>query len=266
MIKEAIVKIVGKQDLTHEEAYAVMNEIMSGETTLTQNAAFLAALSTKSAKAEVERALASGAAIIGVNNRNLKDFTVDTANSRRQVTPEAALRLRQLLDPAIPAVGVFVDETPEQVANLLNRGVIQIAQLHGHEDEAYLARIRALAPGRPLWQAFRLHRPEDAAPANASSAEAILLDSGRGSGEAFDWALLAAIRPPVLSGGRPWARNRHRRAERPAPLRGGREQRHRDRSQKRCSKNGGLRGRREKRRCPTGPSASSPPAPKSGWT
>lgn len=75
------------------------------------------------------------------------------AGSRRQVTPEAALRLRQLLDPAIPAVGVFVDETPEQVANLLNRGVIQIAQLHGHEDEAYLARIRALAPGRPLWQA-----------------------------------------------------------------------------------------------------------------
>ena len=124
------------------------------------------------------------------------------AGSRRQVTPEAALRLRQLLDPAIPAVGVFVDETPEQVANLLNRGVIQIAQLHGHEDEAYLARIRALAPGRPMWQAFRLHRPEDAAPANASSAEAILLDSGRGSGEAFDWALLAAIRRPYfLAGG-----------------------------------------------------------------
>lgn len=66
----------------------------------------------------------------------------------------------------------------------------------------YLARIRALAPGRPLWQAFRLHRPEDAAPANASSAEAILLDSGRGSGEVFDWALLAAIRRPYfLAGG-----------------------------------------------------------------
>ena len=66
----------------------------------------------------------------------------------------------------------------------------------------YLARIRALAPGRPLWQAFRLHRPEDAAPANASSAEASLLDSGRGSGEVFDWALLAAIRRPYfLAGG-----------------------------------------------------------------
>lgn len=52
MIKEAIVKIVNKQDLTYEEAYSVMNEIMSGETTPTQNAAFLAALSTKSTKAE----------------------------------------------------------------------------------------------------------------------------------------------------------------------------------------------------------------------
>jgi len=52
MIKEAISKIVNKEDLTYDEAYAVMNEIMNGETTQTQNAAFLAALSTKSAKAE----------------------------------------------------------------------------------------------------------------------------------------------------------------------------------------------------------------------
>ncbi len=52
MIKEAIEKIVMRQDLTYDEAYAVMNEIMSGETSQTQNAAFLAALSTKSTKAE----------------------------------------------------------------------------------------------------------------------------------------------------------------------------------------------------------------------
>ena len=54
MIKEAIVKIVNKEDLTYNEAYAVMNEIMSGETTATQNAAFLAALSTKSARADAK--------------------------------------------------------------------------------------------------------------------------------------------------------------------------------------------------------------------
>ena len=52
MIKEAIVKIVNKQDLSYQEAYEVMNEIMDGKTTATQNAAFLAALSTKSARAE----------------------------------------------------------------------------------------------------------------------------------------------------------------------------------------------------------------------
>ncbi|MBR0282480.1 MAG: anthranilate phosphoribosyltransferase, partial [Oscillibacter sp.] len=52
MIQEAIVKIVSKEDLTYDEAYQVMNEIMSGETSATQNAAFLAALSTKSARAE----------------------------------------------------------------------------------------------------------------------------------------------------------------------------------------------------------------------
>ncbi len=62
MIKEAIVKIVNKGDLTYDEAYAVMNEIMSGETTPTQNAAFLAALSTKSAKAETTDEIAGCAA------------------------------------------------------------------------------------------------------------------------------------------------------------------------------------------------------------
>ena len=62
MIQEAIVKIVDKQDLTYDEAYTVMNEIMSGETTPTQNAAFLAALSTKSARAETTDEIAGCAA------------------------------------------------------------------------------------------------------------------------------------------------------------------------------------------------------------
>ena len=62
MIKEAIVKIVNKEDLSYDEAYQVMNEIMGGETTPTQNAAFLAALSTKSAKAETTDEIAGCAA------------------------------------------------------------------------------------------------------------------------------------------------------------------------------------------------------------
>lgn len=62
MIKEAIVKIVSKEDLTYEEAYTVMNEIMQKKTSQTQNAAFLAALSTKSARAETIAEIAGCAA------------------------------------------------------------------------------------------------------------------------------------------------------------------------------------------------------------
>ena len=62
MIKEAIVKIVDKKDLTYAEAYAVISEIMSGTTTATQNAAFLAALSTKSTTAETTEEIAGCAA------------------------------------------------------------------------------------------------------------------------------------------------------------------------------------------------------------
>ena len=95
MIKEAIVKIVNKGDLTYEEAYAVMNEIMGGETTPTQNAAFLAALSTKSARAETTDEIAGCAAamrghavkvetgmelfeIVGTGGDNAGSFNIST--------------------------------------------------------------------------------------------------------------------------------------------------------------------------------------------
>lgn len=64
MIAEAIKKIVAKEDLSYDEAYAVMNEIMSGQTTATQNAAYLAALSTKSARMEtIDEIFGSAAAM-----------------------------------------------------------------------------------------------------------------------------------------------------------------------------------------------------------
>ena len=64
MIQQAIAKIVDKQDLSYDEAYAVMSEIMNGETTQTQNAAFLAALSTKSTKAETIDEISGCAAVM----------------------------------------------------------------------------------------------------------------------------------------------------------------------------------------------------------
>ena len=98
MIKEAIVKIVNKGDLSYDEAYAVMNEIMNGETSPTQNAAFLAALSTKSAKAETIDEIAGCAAamrehavkvetgmdifeIVGTGGDNAQSFNISTTSA-----------------------------------------------------------------------------------------------------------------------------------------------------------------------------------------
>ncbi len=121
--------------------------------------------------------------------------------SKRYVTPETAKALRAGLDPGIMAVGVFVDEEPETVARLLEEGVIDIAQLHGHEDEAYLAALRKKTD-KPLIRAFRIGSAEDVRRAQASTAEQILLDAGAGDGKTFDWKWLKeAARPYFLAGG-----------------------------------------------------------------
>ena len=121
--------------------------------------------------------------------------------SKRCVTRPQAAALRALLDPEIMAVGVFVDEAPEKVAALLNDGIIDMAQLHGQEDEAYIAALRALTD-KPLMKAFVIHGPEDVAAAARSSADLVLVDSGKGSGRSFNWQLLAGLlRPYFLAGG-----------------------------------------------------------------
>ena len=121
--------------------------------------------------------------------------------SKRVVSPEAAKTLREKLASGIRAVGVFVDEKPENIASLLSAGIIDTAQLHGHEDEAYIRRLRSLT-GRPLIQAFRIGCTEDIQRAQASTAEMILLDAGAGDGKTFDWRLLHSVsRPYFLAGG-----------------------------------------------------------------
>lgn len=122
--------------------------------------------------------------------------------SRRYVHPDRAEELRRMLNPAITPVGVFVNETPETVAALLDRGIIDMAQLHGKEDGAYIRRLRQLTR-KPLVQAFRIDTPADVAAAQASPADFVLLDSGAGgTGTAFDWSLIQGIqRPYFLAGG-----------------------------------------------------------------
>lgn len=121
--------------------------------------------------------------------------------SKRHVTSAEAKRLKEALHPEIKAVGVFVDEAPEKVAALLREGVIDLAQLHGTEDAAYLARLRGLTDAS-LLQAFRIAAKEDIARAEKSGADHVLLDAGEGSGETFHWALAKGMtRPFFLAGG-----------------------------------------------------------------
>ena len=121
--------------------------------------------------------------------------------SKRFVPPETAAELRKLLSPIVQAVGVFVNEKPKTVADLLNKNIVDIAQLHGGEDENYIKQLRSLTD-KPIIQAFRIETESDTDKANRSSADFVLLDSGAGTGEVFDWGLIKTIeRPYFLAGG-----------------------------------------------------------------
>lgn len=128
-------------------------------------------------------------------------FIINFPKSRRNVSVEALKSLRAKLSPAIVPVGVFVDQPAEVVAQLLNSGTISIAQLHGHEDNRYIAALRQLTD-KPVWKAFQVCCHGDLAQAILTTADFILLDTGQGSGKAFDWSVLDGFRPPFgLAGG-----------------------------------------------------------------
>ena len=119
----------------------------------------------------------------------------------RYVTFEDAAHLRSLLDPAIPAGGVFVNEPVENVIRLLQSGTIQIAQLHGQEDEAYAEELRR-AGDHCIIRAFAVRSSEDIHRAFAFPADYPLLDNGKGTGETFDWSLFQEQEKPFfLAGG-----------------------------------------------------------------
>lgn len=127
--------------------------------------------------------------------------------SKRYVDPDTAAALRMILDPHIKSVGVFVDEPAEEVSYLLNRGIIDIAQLHGHEDEDYIDSLREMTD-KPVMKAFQLKGESEEETrltllqAKYSSADYVLIDSGMGSGKTFDWDLLKNFdREYFLAGG-----------------------------------------------------------------
>ncbi|MBQ7544303.1 MAG: phosphoribosylanthranilate isomerase [Synergistaceae bacterium] len=113
-------------------------------------------------------------------------------NSRRYVSPSRAEALRRILAGGIKAVGVFVDAEPEYIASL--SGIIDIVQLHGQETDEYIARLRALTP-LPIIKAFKFSEVRDTA------ADYVMIDTGKGTGRAFDWSAVNITRPYFLAGG-----------------------------------------------------------------
>ncbi len=168
MIKEAIVKIVNKGDLTYDEAYTVMNEIMSGETTPTQNAAFLAALSTKSAKAETTDEIAGCAAamrdhatkvdtgmdifeIVGTGGDNAQSFNISTTSALVAAAGgvkvakngnRAASSLCGTAD-CLEALGVNINQSPARCVEMLKEaGMCFFFAQKYHTSMKYVGAIR----------------------------------------------------------------------------------------------------------------------------
>ena len=168
MIKEAIVKIVNKEDLSYDEAYAVMNEIMSGETTPTQNAAFLAALSTKSARAETTEEIAGCAAamrehatkvetnmdlfeIVGTGGDNAHSFNISTTSAivvaagGMKVAKHGNRAASSLCGTAdcLEALGVNINQSPEKCVELLKEvGICFFFAQKYHSSMKYVGAIR----------------------------------------------------------------------------------------------------------------------------
>ena len=121
--------------------------------------------------------------------------------SRRFVTREALEVLSPAVDPSVTKVGVFVDEDPLVIADLVGSGLINAVQLHGVEDRAYIHGLRTLVRA-PIIKTFIVKDASDIDSANSSDADMVLLDAGMGSGRTFDWSFLEGMgRDYILSGG-----------------------------------------------------------------
>ncbi len=128
-------------------------------------------------------------------------FILNFPKSHRNLAPSQASALRQRLAPGIKAVGVFVDQPAEAVSAAAAQIGLDVIQLHGHEDNTYIAEIRKQT-GLPVWKAFRIRNAADLTAAENSAADEILLDNGYGTGETFDWSYAASFtRPFLLAGG-----------------------------------------------------------------
>ena len=120
------------------------------------------------------------------------------ALSRRKIDGEKASLLKKRLDHRIKAVGVFVNETVENIARLFERGIIDIAQLHGDEDANYIYRLKkTISASVPVIKAIGI---EGTVPPYPENADYLLFDTlseqRGGTGAVFDWSLLIGFEGP----------------------------------------------------------------------
>lgn len=140
--------------------------------------------------------------IVSVNEArpDLCGFQVNWPSSYRSVGREVLRRMISGLDQRIPAVGVFYDQPLGYVAELADE-VLDVVQLQGTEDNAYIRSLRNLVDV-PIIQGVCMHGPKDVDRANQSDADMLLLCDGWGVGRPFDWTLAEQVdRPFILSGG-----------------------------------------------------------------
>ena len=113
------------------------------------------------------------------------------ADSKRKVSYNLARKMKQNLDPSIKSVGVFVDADIDEILNLYNEGIIEIAQLHGRESEDYIKKLRQKSNCHlKIINSIEMSDKTDLLKYDNSMADYLLLDSGKGSGKTFDWQLI----------------------------------------------------------------------------
>ena len=125
-----------------------------------------------------------------------------TDRFRRYITPEEAGRLKQFVPASCKTVGVFVDEPVDYVVSAAETARLDMIQLHGAEDEAYIAEIKEKTD-LPIIKMIKPVSEDDIITARQSLADLILLDSGAGgTGKVFDWSLAENLgRDYILAGG-----------------------------------------------------------------
>lgn len=113
------------------------------------------------------------------------------ADSKRKVSHDFAKILKDNLDSDIVSVGVFVDSDEEEILELFDAGVIEIAQLHGSESEQYILDLKEKTNNElKIINAIEMTNEIDLLDYNDSNSDYLLLDSGKGSGKTFDWSLI----------------------------------------------------------------------------